>query len=165
MRLLRRRGLDDKAAKAKRISKENGKEFWEKPEVIFLKHKQGCYIFALRAGKGFTPWYVGKATKTLEQEAFTSHKRGDHYNKILRNGGIGTPVMLYAAQSGTKRKIPPKEISHMEKTLIEYAAHKNPKLSNVKSRSVPRWGIKGVIRSPKGTHSATSKVFKSMMKM
>jgi hypothetical protein len=40
------------------------------------KARRGCYLFGMRAGRGVTPTYVGKATKTFGQECFTADKLG-----------------------------------------------------------------------------------------
>jgi hypothetical protein len=55
------------------INSANAKEFWTSRPA--LAKKRGCYIFAFRAAKGMKPVYIGKATKTFEQEVFTDHKR------------------------------------------------------------------------------------------
>ena len=62
------------------IDSSNGVEFWVNQDVAHLSEKEGCYIFALRAGMGHTPWYVGKAGTGasgggFKQEIFTTDKR------------------------------------------------------------------------------------------
>src|SRR5687768_16413917 len=52
----------------------------------------GCYVYAIRAGKGYTPWYVGQACKTtLVRESLNGENRGK-YNSVESNG---QPVMWY----------------------------------------------------------------------
>ncbi len=48
------------------------KEFWKQPDVQPFADEKGCYVFAVRAGGGYTPIYVGKATRTFKQECFNS---------------------------------------------------------------------------------------------
>ncbi len=67
---------------SKQITKENAKSFWEQKEVKQVAMKQGCDIFALQVGRGFTPWYVGKTTKNFKQEALHSTKL-NHYNEVI----------------------------------------------------------------------------------
>lgn len=52
---------------AKSISPKEAKEFWE--HHPHLERGRGCYIFAIRAGRGITPAYVGKATKTFSKRS------------------------------------------------------------------------------------------------
>jgi len=59
---------------SKRITKEHAISFWAQDEVKQISNKQGCYVFALKVGKGFTPWYVGQASKNFKQEALHSTK-------------------------------------------------------------------------------------------
>lgn len=146
----------------KKINKEHIKKFWEQAEVAAIKQKQGCYVFALRAAKGFTPWYVGKAGKTLKQECFSTHKL-EHYNSVLWKGNKGLPVMFFVAPAGTKNKIASGIIKDMESYLIQSATYKNPKLSNVQNKKTPEWGISGVVRGGKGRRATINGQFKTMM--
>ena len=56
---------------AKQVTSENVKEFLASNEFAAVSQKQGCYIFGLRASRGFMVWYVGKATKSMKQECLT----------------------------------------------------------------------------------------------
>jgi len=146
----------------KKIDKADAKEFWKQPDVSAISKKQGCYIFALRAAKGFTPWYVGQAGKNFLQECFTSHKMG-HYNDVLWKGRKGAPVMFFVAPSGNKNKVSAGILKEMEEYLIQSAVYKNPDLSNIQNRKTPEWGISGVVRGGKGRRAVISNTFKKMM--
>lgn len=74
---------------SKRITKENAASFWASDDGESIGPKQGVYIFALRAGKGFTPWYVGKATKSFKQETLHQTKL-NYYNDVIYHGHKGT---------------------------------------------------------------------------
>lgn len=151
--------------KSKRIESEHALMFWDSPETSCLRRKCGCYIFATRAGRGFTPWYVGKASKGFAQEAFTDHKL-KHYNKPLFTRRKGNPVLFFIAPPNKKNKVPSKDLDHMEKELIQYAVQKNPDLCNVQNtKNLPQWSIQGVIRSPRGKPPVSASVFKTMMKI
>lgn len=148
---------------AKHISKEHAADFWTQTATHGLSAKQGCYVFALRAGKGFTPWYVGQASKCFAQECFTDHKL-NHFNAALFAGKKGTPVMFFVAPIGTKNKVPVAELNHMEKELTQDALKKNPELRNVQNtRRLPQWSIKGVVRSNRGAPPNGAKQFAKMM--
>jgi hypothetical protein len=78
--------------KGGRYIAEGCPKFWDQhPE---FSEKRGVYIFAVRAGKGIRPVYVGKATKKFKQECFASQKNSKHYGPALANIGRGTPVMF-----------------------------------------------------------------------
>ncbi len=53
--------------------KEHIVEFWENVKTG-IKEKKGFYVFALKAGRGYSPWYIGKTNPSLEKECFDSEK-------------------------------------------------------------------------------------------
>ncbi|MCA9279289.1 MAG: hypothetical protein H6815_08310 [Phycisphaeraceae bacterium] len=149
----------------KRIERQDCQYFWHNQTAESLYYKQGCYIFAMRAGKGFKPWYVGKAGKGFGQEIFSHHKL-EIYNSAIFKSSRGTPVVFFVTPMGNHRKVPQNELKHMEKELTLYALDKNPRLCNVQNtKNLPRWTIRGVIRSGKGRASRPSIQFKKMMGM
>lgn len=152
-----------KTGSVKRIDDEHVESFWNQAELSILKLKQGCYVFALQSGKGFTPWYVGKSTKGFSKECFQAHKT-KHYNNVLYKGIKGKPVMFFACLGGTKMKAPAKVIDEMETYLIQSALFKNKEIRNLaKTKNVPTWGILGVIRSGKGRPSKLASTFSKLM--
>ncbi len=145
------------------ITDETIAAFWKEPVAVEMAGKQGCYIFALQAAKGFTPWYVGKATKTFKQEVFHSEKL-KKYNKLLWDGKKGSPVMVFVALPGNLKKIPVGVINDMEKFLIQSTVLKNENALNTHhTKNLPEWSIKGVLRSGQGKPSVQSRKFKTMM--
>ena len=141
-----------KTGSAKRINKADVAGFWNANESQTVAHKQGCYVFALRVGRGFTPWYVGQAKKSMKQECFGPHQL-HHYNGVLFKGKKGTPVMFFVVLSG-KKKVAAKTIADMERFLTQTAFYKNPDLSNVQNtKNLPVWSIKGVLRADRGRPS------------
>jgi hypothetical protein len=67
-----------------------------KPELqaweVGLTEACGCYVFAVRAGKGYSPYYVGQACKrSILMEALNPSNR-EKYNKVLGDRK-GTPVL------------------------------------------------------------------------
>jgi len=152
-------------AAAKRVRPADGAEFWSYEDVQHLRQKQGCYVFAMQLAKGYTPWYVGKASKGFYQEIFEGHKR-NHYNDALFRAPRGTPVMFFVTPIGNRRKVPAAELNHMEKELTQFALKKNPELCNVQNtKNTPKWTIKGVIRASRGKPTKAASAFKKMMKM
>lgn len=99
----------------------------------------GCYLFAMRAGKGLMPYYVGQACKrSLSKEALNSANIVK-FNKILSNRN-GTPVIFLLPMrtpSGKFRKQKKtngglNELDFLERWLIAAALEKNSTLINNK---------------------------------
>src|SRR5580692_11425011 len=78
--LVTKRSLNDLKAKL---------EDWDEG----LSDACGCYVFAIRAGRGYTPYYVGQATKrAIPKEALNPSNR-EKYNVVL-GYGRGRPVIF-----------------------------------------------------------------------
>lgn len=150
------------AGSSKHIGKAEVKAFWESTEAKAVAEKQGCYVFALQAAKGFRPWYVGKATKTMEQECLQAHKL-THYNEVLFKGHKGTPVMFFVVLGGTKKKVSAKVIDEMETFFIQTVLTKHPEIQNIQKTNLPKWTVKGVVRGGKGKPKANAAKFRKMM--
>ena len=70
---------------ASTITDNNVGEFWESNKKY--EPRRGCYVFAIRAGRGYTPGYIGKATKGFKNEVFEYHNVGCAKNPF----GVGRP--------------------------------------------------------------------------
>lgn len=117
----------------------------------------------MKAGKGYTPWYIGKASKNFKQECLSDQKLLK-YNDVLFKGKKGNPVIFLVAPRGDKNKVPTDAIKDMERVLILNAYHANPDLTNVHhTRSVPKWSIYGVIRGGRGKPDVAATAFAKMM--
>lgn len=147
---------------SKRITRVHVQEFWAQPDLKPLHRKRGCYVFALANGRGFSPWYVGKTTKSFERESLGDHKLV-YYNEVIYRGRKGKPVLFFVADETGGRAVPRKEIDGLETFLIQSAVFRNPQLKNQLKAGVPNWGIKGVVRGGRGNAPAGAKRFKSMM--
>lgn len=137
-------------------------DFWEAhPNVA---NRRGCYVFAMRAGRGFRPVYVGKAVKqTFSSECFAAHKTGEHYNPALLDTLKGTPVMFFVALPAGRGKPNAKRIADLESFLIQLGVARNPDLSNIRGRSEKQWSIRGVVRGKRGKPSASAAALKGML--
>jgi hypothetical protein len=98
----------------------------------------GCYVFAIRASKGYKPWYIGQASASrLLPEAMNPSNR-EKFNKIVTEKK-GTPVLfflpkltktgMYAAPT-TKEDKNLQSVNFLEEWLIATALQKNPNLMN-----------------------------------
>jgi hypothetical protein len=102
-----------------------------------LSQAHGCYIFSMRAGRGYRPWYVGKACGKggFRGECFQAHKL-QHYNSVVTKTRRGTPVLHLIARSTRSGKLSfrnaGQEIEWLERMLIGLALRENPELLNRK---------------------------------
>ena len=119
------------------LSNDAVEEFWEREKEktgLPIDEAVGCYIYAIRAGKGITPWYVGQAKKSFYKEVFSPdkyRKYKEHYEGIKK----GTPVVLLVIRQTPKGKIENVKIAETEANwvedyLIRRALDKNPHLLN-----------------------------------
>lgn len=148
---------------ARSITRENANAFIQQHRTV-LGHK-GCYLFAIKAGKGLTPFYVGKATKSYAQEVLTDHKRGI-FNEVLADYGKGSPVLILISLNKRKGKTPSRVISDVEKYLTTLAYRANSELKNIKNipKSQP-WKIPGVMHTGKGNTKEPVKALKRCLSL
>jgi hypothetical protein len=99
------------------ITDENTQEFWKNNPHIAME--RGCYVFGIRAGRGFTPAYVGKASKSFKQEVFSPHKLS-RYQQFLADYRRGTPIMFFVV-APKKRGAP--NSSHMGTSNNSHSDH------------------------------------------
>ena len=152
--------------KIKRITQEDTKRFLADLVDKRISKKQGCYIFCLRAGLGFSPWYVGKATKGIHQECMQDGKI-KKYNQVLFEGKKGTPVMFFILPPGEgKSKAPEKTVTEMEKFLIKNGYEKNKNIMNIHHAKDDTWTIKGVYgKYGSGKPTKEESSFRTMLKL
>jgi hypothetical protein len=147
---------------ARTLTEENVKEFWRHhPEI---GAHRGCYVFAIRAGRGFTPGYVGKATKTFKQETLQPHKLAK-YQRFLAEYHKGTPVLFFIVAPKRRGKSNATHIGELEDFLIQVAVAANPHLLNIKGTKEEEWSISGVLRSRQGKRSHSAKQLASTLKI
>jgi hypothetical protein len=122
------------------FNKNKVNEFWEDvdSEAKGLSEACGCYIFALSAGRGALPWYVGKAEHTnFRKECFQPQKI-NHYNEVLIKKK-GKPLLFLIPRimpvrnqfaNPTTRGY--RDVSELERFLINIAIRRNKDLLNNK---------------------------------
>lgn len=143
------------------ITKDEVEAFWKSNSSH--AHQRGCYVFGIRAGKGFTPGYVGKATKSFKQELFANDKLAK-YQRFLIDYVKGTPTLFLLVYSVKKGKPNTKHVTDLEKFLIQLGMSANPEILNIKGTQTEEWGVQGMLRAGKGKPSTSAKRFKKMMK-
>jgi hypothetical protein len=134
---------------AKIVDAEALGSFWEKSNIA---ERSGCYIFSVRASRGYKPVYVGLATKTFKQEVFAPHKL-EKYQRCLADTRKGVPVVFFVTLPTARGRKNTKVIRQLEDFLIQTCVSRNPDLLNVKGTDQAEWGISGVIRGGKGKPS------------
>lgn len=139
------------------IIREQKRIFWEKIAEAKreLPFACGCYLYAVRAGRGMKPWYIGKAVKQgFEKECLKSHQLLI-YNDVI-SGRKGKPqLLLIALKTKGDRFAKPgpahqKKIDFLETNLIGAAMKRNRSLMNVqKTAFLKKMIVPGFINSPK----------------
>ena len=132
----------------------------------------GCYVFAIRAGKGITPYYVGQASKsTIVREAFNPANR-ERYNSVL-NGSSGTPIIFLLPMRTPTGKYRKKKsgaaqissVTFLERWLIAKALEKNENLLNSReTRFLRNLHVRGLFNAQKGEATAASRKLVSTLK-
>ena len=133
------------------IPRENGiicrtsrKVFWQQVEErekdTRISSACGCYLFAIKIGNCWTPWYVGRTDKQSFAKECLAHHNCTTYNEtITARKGIPQLFLLARMTPRGRFKAPApgrksKDISFLETLLIATAINKNPDLKNTKER-------------------------------
>lgn len=132
-------------------------EYWESG----LSHSCGCYVFAIRAGKGYTPYYVGQACKrSMLLESLNPSNR-EKYNKACSESN-GVPVVFFLPMRTPKGRYRKKgsgsaSIDFLERWLIATAIDKNPYLINNKeTRFLRKINVVGIFNAKRGEATSAS---------
>lgn len=144
------------------IADDNVREFWV--DNGDLADRRGCYVFGIRAGKGLTPAYVGRATKSFKQEVFAHHKL-TRYQQFLADYQKGTPILFFVVAPRKKGVPNAMHVRSLEDFLIQTGLAANADLLNIKGTKVEEWGIGGVLRGGKGKPSHAARDFRRLMKI
>lgn len=122
----------------------------------------GCYLFALRAGKGFTPYYVGQACKrSIFREALNPANLVK-YNTL---DSAGTPVLFLIPMKTPQDKFrKPSQaagglaaLDFLERWLIAVAMDKNVDLlNNRETKFLRNIHVRGIFNSRKGEWTLAS---------
>lgn len=131
----------------------------------------GCYIFAIRAGKGLKPWYVGKAEKQpFRRECFTPHKLSIYRNLMYRYRS-GTPVLfLVVRETPTGRICKPadgyRDVEFLETMIIGQALRANSEICNIKDTRLLRdMTVPGMLNGRQGKPTRSVSAFKRLLNL
>ncbi len=144
------------------IEEENLPKFWDDHQAKKIKSKRGCYVFAMKARRGIVPWYVGKTTKSFENECFQSHKLVKYHKAMVKK--MGCPVLFFIVYPDKQGARNNKQIKEIENFLIQLAATRNEDLLNIQGNSKKEdWSISGATGGGRGQPSSPAKSFKKMI--
>lgn len=157
------------------LNAQSRKKFWREVGDMYCKpdlpDSHGCYVFAIKAAKGYTPFYVGKAdTSSFRQEVLNPYNI-EKYNNVLIRRKSGTPILFLlprVTDAGNFGQVTTKEkpaIGALEDMLIARAIRKNKNAQNISGTKMLREiVVHGFMNSGRGKHSAEAselqKVFK-----
>ena len=138
-------------------SKESLRDFWGRVEDDSpgLAEGIGCYLFCMRAARGFKPMYVGmNAQQAFVGECFSPAKILIYQDAIAVRQG--TPVLFLIARRTPQGKLTKKSpgksnsLRLVETLLIGAALDKNPELANVqKAEFLRKIELPGLINTPR----------------
>jgi len=140
----------------------------KKAKALFARHPKftnakGCYVFGLRAAKGYKPIYVGKTTgQTLGEEAL-SDGTVRKINTALLKTRRATLVVAFVVPETRPGSCPQNAIDEIEFLLIQYAYQKNPQIENENGIYRCSWYIDGVLNRGQGKPSAHSREFRRLV--
>jgi hypothetical protein len=137
--------------------------------ILGLSTAHGCYVFSIKAGKGFTPYYVGQArSQTMVKEALNADNIGK-YNGACSDSK-GTPVIFFlpmVTPSGKYRKASKPRLpflDFLERWLISEAINKNQDLINNKETKFLRSiHVPGLFNSKQGEASKSSRLLRKAL--
>jgi hypothetical protein len=122
----------------------------------------GCYVFVIRAAKGYTPWYVGRTKiQTFMIEAFNSANKRK-YERVF-NDHAGTPMIFFLPimtagwNQFRKQNEGLSSVVFLEKWLITEALRKNPGLINLQNtKYLKDLRVRGIFNSQHGESTKDS---------
>lgn len=149
------------------IDTSRKREFWETVKDVntSLPDAVGCYIFAMKAAKGYKPWYVGMTRKmSFKGETWEAHKLLG-YGKVIR-AHKGSPMLFLLAKvtpkgrfaKPTKKKGSGGSISALEEMLIGVCLQRNKELLNKRTtKYINELHVPGFVNETPGKRSKNAK--------
>jgi hypothetical protein len=120
-----------------------------------LSEACGCYVFALRHGETYTPWYVGKAERMSFRQECSSVGKKYIFDGVLDKKSHSTPTLFLIARTTPSGRLCRRtifgyrDIRFLEKMLIGQALERNGDLANIMETSLlTEMVVPGVVNSP-----------------
>ena len=137
-----------------------------------LSNACGCYEFALQAGRGAIPFYVGQACKrSLVKEAMNPANLGK-YNEILGDRRSGRPIIFLLPMRTPGGKFRKRKkgngrlaaVDFLERWLIAAALERNTDLANNReTKFLRRIHVNGIFNAKRGESNDASKRLGSVL--
>jgi hypothetical protein len=127
-----------------------------------LSIARGCYVFAIKAASGYTPYYVGQANKQSILAEALSPPKLTIYNEVCSNTN-GTPVLFFLPMitpngKYCKTTVRRRSITFLERWLIAQALGKNPNLYNTsETQFLRKLHVVGVFNATQGESTTQSR--------
>ncbi|MGD0347044.1 MAG: hypothetical protein ABSA85_09820 [Terracidiphilus sp.] len=154
------------------IDDQKRNQFWKPIESKYpsLSNAVGCYIFALKAAKGFRPWYVGKTDKQSFAHETWTDRNLRLYERVTREHK-GLPMLFLIAkltprdrfQKPTKRKRSG-AITELEKMLIASCLQRNSSLLNKRSTKYLEMQVPGFVNDTPGARTKAAKALAGLLR-
>ena len=137
--------------------------FWKQLEYEDdLDSANGCYMFCLKNGESYVPWYVGMTVsqRGFRGEVFQGHKL-DIYDEIMDERRGAPVLLLFPLLTPNEEKFSKANgerptVEWLEKTLMAMAFRRNPEIWNIRDMgNVRNVTVRGVIgeKAPGRRHS------------
>lgn len=126
---------------------------------------RGCYILAVTAGGGWTPWYVGKAAKTSLHTTALKHRNIVIFNEVLKKQGKAKPVVFLLPKKTPSDKFSTNStgIAELETMLIGLAFQQNHDLLNIsQAKQWKKTELVGVMNTSAHATRAITKLRKTL---
>jgi hypothetical protein len=154
------------------VDRSTKNSFWKSIETEYpsLPNAVGCYVFALKAAKGFKPWYVGKTEKQSFMSETWQPGKLLSYGEVIRKHK-GKPMLFLLAKltpqdkfaKPTKRKIG--AVAALEEMLIGICLQRNSELLNKKTtRYLKGLQVPGYLNDSPGARPKNAKALARLLK-
>lgn len=154
-----------------KIKKINKSDFWNQTNVVNsgVKSAKGIYIFGIKYGNSYKPYYVGKTNRDFGSEATFSEKLRKYEHCI--NDVNGSPFIVFIAAKTTKnngfsKKNNDKLMCWLEDFFILMAYQRNENLINsAKTKFLREVSISGLLHPGLGACNKDSRILKKMLNL
>ncbi|MGN6488366.1 MAG: hypothetical protein ACTHLT_11180 [Devosia sp.] len=149
------------------------REFWADVDSDHegISEACGCYVFAMRRGNSYVPWYVGKAERqTFKRECLTEDKVRKYEEVLLTQKGTPTlsfygrvtrERLAYSRPSTSQHR----DIRYLERLLISHGVKRNKHLINIQDTRLQRTlEVPGLLNTRQGRLRTSDLLLKEMFR-
>ena len=129
--------------------------FWQEARC---GERPGCYVFAIRHGRGALPYYAGRTYGRFDNECFEDHKLRK-YDNVLADILRGTPLMFFLVHNLARGRVNRTAIASLEDTLIKIGLERNDRMTNISGTRTNEIAVRGVWGTGRGRRSVAATAF------